>query len=79
MFIPSPVSVGTLLREVPWTPMGASFFKFELKPTGKDSADPTQSDEVPGHTKLIFKHFVPGQEFCVITLGAEKLSLSNMS
>ena len=25
--------------EVPGTPIGASFFEFELKPTGKDSAD----------------------------------------
>ena len=41
MFIPSPVRVGTLLMEVPGTPIGAPFFEFELKPTGKDSADPT--------------------------------------
>ena len=44
VFIPSPVRVGTLLMEVPWTPIGASFFEFELKPTGKDSADPTQHE-----------------------------------
>ena len=44
MFIPSPVRVGTLLMEVPGTPIGASFFEFELKPTEKDSADPTQHD-----------------------------------
>ena len=49
--------MGKLRLEVPGTPIGASFFEFELKPE-KDSADPTQSDEVPGHTKLIFKHFV---------------------
>ena len=30
--------------EVPGTPIGASFFEFELKPTGKDSADPTQHE-----------------------------------
>ena len=49
VFIPSPVRVGTLLLEVPGTPNGASihifsydFFEFELKLTGKDSADPTQ-------------------------------------
>ena len=41
VFIPSPVRVGSLLMEVPGTPIGASFFEFELKPTGKDSADPT--------------------------------------
>ena len=34
----SPVRVGTLLMEVPWTPIGASFIEFELKPTGIDSA-----------------------------------------
>ena len=44
VFIPSPVRVGTLLSEVPGTPIGASFFEFELKPTGKDSADPTQHE-----------------------------------
>ena len=33
VFIPSPVRVGTLLMEVPGTPIGASFFEFELKPT----------------------------------------------
>ena len=43
--IPSPVRVGTLLLiEVHGTPIGASFFKFELKSTGKDSADPTQHE-----------------------------------
>ena len=36
VFIPSPVRGGTLLMEVPGTPIGASFFDFELKPTGKD-------------------------------------------
>ena len=36
MFIPSPVKVGTLLSEVPGTPIGASFFEFELKLTGKN-------------------------------------------
>ena len=30
VFIPSPVRVGTLLSEVPGTPIGASFFKFEI-------------------------------------------------
>ena len=48
MFIPSPIRVGTLLiMEVPGTPIGSSFFEFELKPTGKgsvDSADPTQHE-----------------------------------
>ena len=44
VFIPSLVRVGTLLKEVPGTPIGASFFEFELKPTGKDSADPTQHE-----------------------------------
>ena len=44
VFIPSPVRVGTLLMEVPGTQIGASFFEFELKPTGKDSADPTQHE-----------------------------------
>ena len=44
VFIPSPVRVGTLLMEVPGTPIGASFFKLELKPTGKDSADQTQHE-----------------------------------
>ena len=42
MFIPSPIRVGTLLMEVPGTPIWASFFHFELKPTGRNSADPTQ-------------------------------------
>ena len=42
VFIPSPIRVGTLLMEVPGTPIGASFFEFDLKPTGKDSADKTQ-------------------------------------
>ena len=44
VFIPSPVRVGTLLMEVPKTPIGASFFEFELKPTGKDSAGQTQHE-----------------------------------
>ena len=44
VFIPSPVRVGTLLMEVPGTPIGASFFEFELKPTGKESVDPTQHE-----------------------------------
>ena len=44
VFIPSPVRVGTLLMVVPGTPVGASFFKFKLKPTGKDSAYPTQHE-----------------------------------
>ena len=43
-FIPSPVRVGTLLRDVPGTPIGGSFFKFELKPTEKNSADPTHHE-----------------------------------
>ena len=30
--------------EVPGTQIGASFFEFELKPTGKDSEDPTQHE-----------------------------------
>ena len=29
---------------VPGTPSGASFFEFELTPTRKDSADPTQHE-----------------------------------
>ena len=54
VFIPSPVRVGTLLLEVPGTPNGASFFfKFELKPTGKDSADSTQH-EFQHHSKDCF-------------------------
>ena len=44
VFIPSIVRVGTLLMEVPGTPIGASFIKFELKPTEKESVDPTQHD-----------------------------------
>ena len=44
VFIPSPGGVGTLLMEVPGTPIGASFFEFELKPYGKDSMDPTQHE-----------------------------------
>ena len=44
VFIRSPVRAGILLSEVPRTPIGASFFEFELKPTGKDSADPTQHE-----------------------------------
>ena len=44
VFIPFPVRVGPLLMEVPGTPIGASFSEFELKPTGKDSADPTQHE-----------------------------------
>ena len=44
LFIPSPVRVGTLLMEVPGTPIGASFFEFELKLTGKEMADPTQHE-----------------------------------
>ena len=48
MFIPSPVRLGTLLMEVPGTPIEASYFEFELK----DSADPTQ---------LAFQHHI-GQE-----------------
>ena len=43
VFIPSPIRVGTLLMEVPGTPIWASFFDFELKPTG-DSADPIQHE-----------------------------------
>ena len=43
-FIPSPVRVDTLLMEVPGTPIMASFFEFELKPTEKDSAEPTQHE-----------------------------------
>ena len=39
-----PVRVFALLMEIPWTPIGASFFQFELKPTGKDNADPTQHE-----------------------------------
>ena len=30
-----------IIMEVPGTPIGASFFEFDLNPTGKDSADPT--------------------------------------
>ena len=30
--------------EILGTPIGASFFEFELKPTGKDSGDPTQHE-----------------------------------
>ena len=44
VFFPLPFSEGTLLIKVPGTPIGASFFEFELKPTGKDSADPTQHE-----------------------------------
>ena len=44
VFIPSPVRVGTLLMQVPGTPIGASFFEYELKPTEKDSEDPTQHE-----------------------------------
>ena len=44
VFIPSPVRVGTLLSEEPGTHNGASVFEIELKPTGKDSADPTQHE-----------------------------------
>ena len=44
VFIPSRIRVDTLLMEVPGTPIWASFFKFDLKPTGKDSADPTQHE-----------------------------------
>ena len=44
MFIPLPLRVVTLLTEVPGTPIGASFFEFELKLTGKDNADPTQHE-----------------------------------
>ena len=44
VFIPSPFRVGTLLMEVPGTPIVVSFFKFELKPTGKDSVDPTHRE-----------------------------------
>ena len=42
VFIPSPIRVGTLL--IPGTPIGATFFEFELTPMGKDSADPTQHE-----------------------------------
>ena len=49
VFIPSPLRVGTLLMEVSGIPIGASFFEFELKPTGKDSADPTQHE---------FQHYI---------------------
>ena len=41
----SPVRVGKLLMEAPGTPNGASFFEFELKPTGKDSE---QAFTLPG-------------------------------
>ena len=37
VFIPSPV-------EVPGTPIGASFLKFELKLIGKDIADPARNE-----------------------------------
>ena len=30
--------------EVPGTPIGASFFESEVKPTGKDSVDPTHHE-----------------------------------
>ena len=36
--------MGTFLLEVSGTSIGASFFEMELKPTGKDSADPTQHE-----------------------------------
>ena len=42
VFIPSSNRMGTLFMGVSGTSIGAPFFKFELKPTGKDSADPTQ-------------------------------------
>ena len=45
VFISSPIMVGTLISEVPGTPIGAYFFfEFELKPTGNDSADQTQHE-----------------------------------
>ena len=42
VFTPLPVRVGTLLMEDPGTLLGAFYFEFELKPTVKDSADPSQ-------------------------------------
>ena len=45
VFIPSHIRVGTLLMEVPGTSIiRASFFEFELKPTGRGSADPIQHE-----------------------------------
>ena len=44
VFVPSPVRAGTLLMEVPGTQIAASFFEFELKAIGKDSADPIQHE-----------------------------------
>ena len=35
--------------EVPGTQMGGSVFEFELKPTGKGSADPTQDKQAGLH------------------------------
>ena len=52
VFILSPVRVGALLLEVPGTPILASFFEFELKPSGKDSADPTKHE---------FQHHILGK------------------
>ena len=37
--------------EVPQTPIEASFFKFELKYIGKDSADPTQHKFQPFYSQ----------------------------
>ena len=54
--IPSPV-VGTLLMEVPGTPI-VFFSEFELKPSGKDSADPTwiSAPHTIGKEESISKH-----------------------
>ena len=41
VFILSGLRVGTVLMEVPGTAIRASFFEYELKTAGKDSADPT--------------------------------------
>ena len=54
VFVPSPDREGTLLMEVPGTPVGASFLEFELKPNGKVSADPTQHE---------FQHHIVGNYF----------------
>ena len=48
VFIPSPFWVDSFLWEVPGTAFGAYFFEFELKPTGKDNADPTQQKKLKG-------------------------------
>ena len=69
VFIPSPVRVATLLMEVPGNPIGASFFEFELKPTGKDSAMCYTRNKI--YMIWVFGHMKDGFSTKLLGLGFE--------